>query len=452
MKRIISCIFLLALITGSCKKDFLDKRPDKSLLIPQTLSDFEKMLNNDQVMGLSPEINQISSDDYFTTEDGLSSFYSATERNSYTWAKDVYEGSDCGDWYVPYQQVYYANVVLEGLGKTTENDSDRKIQLKGEALFHRAFAFYNLAQLFCKPYDAAGSATDPGIPLHLSAEIGGQPGRGSVEDTYAQVLKDLSEARQLVANEQTVYKNIGKQAVNALMARVYLTMGNYEKAGDFAGESLSVDNRLINYNTLYPTDYRPFPAAPLISSEMLFYSRLVPYSFDVSSAVFIDSALYRSYADNDLRKVIFFEDNGEEKYYFKGTYTGSDPQFGGGAKDELYLIAAECAARRGAKDDALKLLNDLLVTRFRAGTYKPLQAATADEALRLVIAERRKELVSRGLRWTDLRRLNKDPRFAVTLSRNINGTVITLPPNDNRYVFPIPVEEIRASGIAQNPR
>jgi len=52
----------------------------------------------------------------------------------------------------------------------------------------------------------------------------------------------------------------------------------------------------------------------------------------------------------------------------------------------------------------------------------------------------------------DLRRLNKDVRFAKTLTRAINGQTYTLSPNDPKYVMPIPIQEINTSGIAQNPR
>ena len=59
----------------------------------------------------------------------------------------------------------------------------------------------------------------------------------------------------------------------------------------------------------------------------------------------------------------------------------------------------------------------------------------------------------RGLRWTDLRRLNRDPRYAVTLTRSINGTTYMLPPNDARYVYPIPDAVIAANpGMEQNVR
>ena len=99
----------------------------------------------------------------------------------------------------------------------------------------------------------------------------------------------------------------------------------------------------------------------------------------------------------------------------------------------------------------MKDYNTLFSNRFRTGTYVNATAISVDDALNKIIPERRKELLFRDLRWTDLRRLNKDSRFAVTLSRSLNSTIYTLPPNDIRYTLPIPDYVIALNGIQQNP-
>jgi hypothetical protein len=68
------------------------------------------------------------------------------------------------------------------------------------------------------------------------------------------------------------------------------------------------------------------------------------------------------------------------------------------------------------------------------------------------LAERRKELIYRGIRWSDLRRLNRDSRFGIILTKTLNGVTYSLLPNDKRYVLPIDEIEIRLSGIQQNNR
>jgi hypothetical protein len=99
----------------------------------------------------------------------------------------------------------------------------------------------------------------------------------------------------------------------------------------------------------------------------------------------------------------------------------------------------------------LQDVNILLVNRFKTGTFQPYSAASSQEALQLVIAERKKELVFRGLRFTDLRRLNKEGA-GIWLNRVVNGIVFQLPPNDLRYTLPIPNDAIAGSKIVQNPR
>jgi hypothetical protein len=69
-----------------------------------------------------------------------------------------------------------------------------------------------------------------------------------------------------------------------------------------------------------------------------------------------------------------------------------------------------------------------------------------------VLTERRKELVGRGLRWFDLRRLNLDPRFQKSLSRTIAGQTYELAPQSKKYTFPIPDQEVKTYGWVQNVR
>jgi hypothetical protein len=97
-------------------------------------------------------------------------------------------------------------------------------------------------------------------------------------------------------------------------------------------------------------------------------------------------------------------------------------------------------------------LNQLLRARWLKGTFVSFTAVNPSDALSQILKERRKELIFRGLRWSDLKRLNKESPFVTTLSRSLNGQTYTLPPNSNLYVFPIPPAEIQLSGIQQNPR
>jgi hypothetical protein len=83
------------------------------------------------------------------------------------------------------------------------------------------------------------------------------------------------------------------------------------------------------------------------------------------------------------------------------------------------------------------MLNTLRKFRFKPADYVDLTASTSEEALGLVINERRLEFFGSGMRWFDQRRLSKDPQLAQTFTRTFNNTTYTLEPNSNGWVFPM---------------
>lgn len=437
----------LLLILGACRKDYLDKKPDKALLVPETLADLQALLDNNAVMNIFPGLGNISADEQMTSDAGFLGIRTAAERNSYLWSADIFEGGSSTDWNRPYEQVLYANIVLGRLAEleTSTDDPELWQELKGSALFFRAMAFHNLAGQFALPYTAAGASRDPGIPLRLTADIHARSVRGTLEETYQQILTDLSAAAKLLPLDAPFKSRPSRPAAYALLARVYLSIDQFPEAEQAADSCLAINSRLTDFNSLSAGSSNPFPEPlPHGNEEILFYNYPVSYSFASSSLTSVDSNLYKSYHANDLRRQLFFRSRANGIYTFKGFY--------GLATDEVFLIRAESRARQGRTADALADLNRLLETRWKSGTFVPLAAANETEALRLIITERRKELWRRGLRWGDLRRLNKEEAFAVTLTRTINGQVYTLLPGDKRYVFPIPDNEIFSSGIEQNPR
>lgn len=119
--------------------------------------------------------------------------------------------------------------------------------------------------------------------------------------------------------------------------------------------------------------------------------------------------------------------------------------------DELYLIIAESQARNNKISESMSTLNALLITRWDKGTFVPFTANSQSQALEIILRERRKELLIRGLRWADIKRYNRSGAN-ITLTRIVNGKIYQLPPNDLRYAIAIPEEIIKLSGIQQNPR
>jgi len=448
---------------SSCQK-WLDIKSSSSQSLVQTASDCQLLLDNYNLMNVNyPSDGEASADDYFLTSSGyLDNSLTVEDRGLYTWSASIMRAS-ATQWQSSYQIVYQANLILETVAKLTNGTTDKTTlnNLKGSALFFRSFAFWQIAQLYAKPYLPATATLDLGIPLRLSSDVNGISSRGTVAQTYIQIIQDLQTAAQLLQPTSIVSSRPNKAAAYAMLARTYLSMEDYTNALINANLALNLHSELIDFNNLDPTTDTPF--SPMFgNTEEIFHSITYPnlaLSADPSSTNLakIDSTLINSYASNDLRKKIFFKENSgidTLTYRFTGNYEPSTAStlFNGLSTDELYLTRAECYARAGNTNAAMADLNTLLQSRWITDTYIDQSASTADNALSLILTERRKELVMRALRWTDLRRLNHDSRFAKTLTREINGTKYTLPPNDLRYVLLIPNEVIINSKIEQNPR
>ncbi|HZY35945.1 MAG TPA: RagB/SusD family nutrient uptake outer membrane protein [Mucilaginibacter sp.] len=453
-------IFLpILLFNSSCKKQdaFLNEKPNQALAIISTLSDCQLLLNNENVFNKfsDPMLGELATDDYYVTYSNWQGV-SAIEQNSYIWAKQVYPvGADITDWDQPYQGVYYSNVVLDALPNINISPSQQTQynQIKGAALFYRSIAFYNLVQTFALPYKAATAATDLGIPLRLSSNLNIKSVRATEQQCYNQIIQDLQTAATLLPKTSTVVTQPSLIATNALLARIYLAMGNYSQALYYSNAVLAVNSSLTDYNN--PAVYNAFlqVSTEPYFVEDLYHCTLNSYLINEFNTGIVDSTLYSSYDANDLRKsLFFFPIGGQNRFVGSYEFNNFGVYFSGLATDEMYLIRAECYARANNVTAAMADLNSLLVKRYVTGTFVNRTAANADVALNQILIERRKELLYRGLRWTDLRRLNQDPKYAITLTRVLNGTTYTLPPNDPRYALPIPDNEIAIDGLPQNQR
>lgn len=454
-------LFFIILIY-SCKKDFLDAKPSSSLVTPSTLADYQAMLENVDVLNrATPGLLQMASDDYVFVSDAAWDDTSLNaERNSYLWAKDLYQGqNNIKDWNAGYSSVFICNNVLDGLNNIAATAINQKewTNIKGWALFMRAYALYDLVRSFSPAYDSQTASTDLGLPIRLKPGIDEIEHRSSVEQTYNQVLSDLAKATNLLMPDIAVNnrERPSKVAAMALYARVYLSMRKYDKAEQYADSTLNLYNTLIDYNTVDVSQRVPFS---INNTETILNTTVIINYYgiaqvDNNDAVIIEPSLYDSYETNDLRKLIYFSINPQtHNLHMKFGYAGAylDP-FTGLATDEVYLIKAECLARRNQMNDALAVINTLLKNRYKTGSFIPRTAIDAKDALDQILLERRKELIWRSLRWSDLKRLNKEGAN-ITLKRTVKGVTYTLQPNDPKYVFPIPDDEIALSHIEQNIR
>lgn len=438
--RMLFWVFMLPVLY-SCENGFLDAKPDKAILVPSALEHYQALLDNARdIMNRTPYLGEVGADDFYMADNTFES-YAETDQNAYVWADRIYSTPSISDWDLPYRQIFYANVVLEGL-KEYRADDERAKNLKGSALFYRGWALFHIAQLFGPPYNSKNAASIKGVPVRLSGDVTLPSQTGTLQDTYERIRLDLEEAISLLPLEQPVYTRPTKTAGYALMARLNLVMQEYGKAKQYADSTLALQNELIDYNTVKPATAQSFPDLYRNANrnpEVIFLSILVSNAYlGSSNNTLVDTTLYQMYADDDLRKVLFFDVNRQ----FRGSYIGQRfYQFSGLAADEMLLTRAEANVRTGNTEAALNDLNRLLLNRWQEGKYEPLSINDPQELLERILTERRKELIGRGIRWGDLKRLNQEVGFEKVLKRNVNGKEYTLPPHDSRYALPFPDSE-----------
>lgn len=451
-------IILVSSYLFSCKK-YLDKKPDQRLAIPSSIQDLQSLLDNYlQVNHRDPFAGELSADDYYLTTDDFLGL-NEVERNMYTWGKsNLFAPGIDNDWARCYNNVNRANQVLLNIDKIERlpNDGAGWNNAKGHALFLRARSFLFVVSLWSAAYDMASASTDPGIPLRLNPDFNEASTRASVQQSYDQVIADLKQSISLLPDISLHTIRPSKAAAMGTLARTYLWMRNYDSCFKYADLCLQLKSDLKDYNELSALSTFPFSGLQYSNPEDIVNFSITgpPASLNPSRAK-IDSGLYQSYDTNDLRREIFFRTNtgvNTGTFAFKGSYAGNSVLYDGIATNEIWLMRAECYARSGNKVAALLDLNTLLIKRWNNTVpYIPITAIDAREALDKILMERRKELVMRGLRWMDIKRLNKEGAN-ITLQRNVNNQGYTLVPNDKKYALPIPDDVISLSGMQQNER
>lgn len=461
-----TAVLLAVVLFTSCNK-FLDVEP-KGKVIPTTLDDFIALLSN-------PDLARTSNNaHFFTDEITLPEDYRSAARGypgaavvkAYDFENELYDVSeDDKDWDFAYKTIYIANSVLFGLESNMEQNQAKRNQAKGEALVQRAYTYLTLVNEYAKHYSSSAE-TDMGVPLNIKVDINALSGRASVKAVYTQIEKDLLEAANILPTTSTYITRPGKAAAYGTLARMYLYMGDWVKAEEYASKALAIYNFIYDYNdfeqTTSMTKITGYPASTMEKKHIVFLKfALFGAGYDFN---FLYSAeqydLFNPVTDptkanvNDLRQL--FGSTSKSLYgpmlvggkgiiEIAGPY---DYNNSGITTQELILTRAEALARLNKTQLAMDDLNTLRKNRIPKGKYADLTAATPADALNLVLRERRVELAFSGLRLADIKRLNLE-------GRNISVThgSKTLPANSPRFVLPIPSKVISLnSNIIQNPR
>ena len=375
-------------------------------------------------------------------------------------------------WSEAYEAVNAANLIIgqiDNLASGPEKDN-----ILGQALAARAIAHFDLARIYAMiPTQSADAANSPGI-VYIKVEDGdtddplAQPSRETVASNYSEIIGDLEQAAQLIGTSNGEGR-LNRNAVYAMLSRVYLYNGDYQLAIN-AADQVTTDIIDAKVEGALMAVYEDTTNKGVIiewsvntSSESRFnnvgvlYSQTTPPNTVLEYAV--EYEFFNNLDPNDLRREVIQYDatNQGNNYNAIRKFLG-EPNQVNGRVDIKVLRAAEVLLNKAEAQfeidpaAALTTLNILRDARYTSYTGGETGQALEDA----IQYERRVELSFEGHRFFDLKRRGE----AVQRSNNGDladgsGTppeILTLPVGDHRFQFPIPIDEINANpNMAQNP-
>jgi starch-binding outer membrane protein, SusD/RagB family len=381
----------------------------------------------------------------------------------YQWNNNA--GSAPGLWGTAYATIARANNVINALADfddplVAQEDLDH---LQAECLFLRGLAYFDLVREYAQPYTYQKESL--GVPIVLVTEEG-YPARNTVAEVYAQVVSDLTDAERLIGSyvregSKDPLGVASKGAVQALLSRVYLYMGDWQKAADYATTIINSGN----YTMYTAADYTTWDNGGVWGleagrGEMVFEvygaeGNSAHGNWDVISYILSPDGygdvgaskdLTSLYEEGDVRRNLFTTaaDYGDAEWSLK--YPGK----GGNLREdnipvlrlsEMYLIRAESIIN-GATISGASPLSDYNMIR----THRGLAAAT-NVSLSDIYDERRRELCFEGQAVFDLARTQRD-LVRVDYDGSVNQDV-AFP--DYKWAMPIPQSEVDANeNMVQN--
>lgn len=469
MKNYIYILFFSFIALSCNREEYLDIQPS-GRIIPSKIGDYRLLLDQvdqDGVAGnvISPGFangysnTDLASDDVRITAAVLSNFSTnSTPVRAFTWNENLYtQQQEDGDWTNLYGQIYAANIVINNIKNVTDGSEKEIRNLKAEALAHRAYAYFCLVNLYALHYGTTTDNSHPGIPLRLGIEIKGLKfPRATVKEVYDFILKDLTTALKDLPSTPEISIRPSKTGVSALLARIYLFMGEFEKAKNAANASLDISNTLTDYNILQVGfgNVLTFSENLENDTEVLWQKKSSnPYEFIVVSKEVVNLITL-----DDLRGSQFYslDDYGiangtDEKIYAIGL--DREIRTIGPSVPEMLLTRAECNVMLNNVTEAVNDLNTLRLKRMKTNTYVPLSNTDKEQVLTLVKNERRIELLAKGIRFFDLKRYNIYDPIKVDITHLYDNKTYTLKANSKNWALPIALKYIlQNSEIGENIR
>lgn len=336
----------------------------------------------------------------------------------------------------------------------------------GYAYFVRGCVLFNLCNIYSQPYDFTSDASHLGVvPVSQIPSFEDKLARASIGKCYDRVIKDLETALEYFGDDTvpSVYYASGL-ACEAMLARVYLYMKDYESAAKYS--SLVMSKVSLTPRSSYVDMFRQAQNTP---GEAIF--RLNTYDEGASMRSLCDPTgnqdirpdedFVNTFSDDDIRKKLMTfvgekEDDPYEGEVFSAVckylpYKGVEAAKENRRADhfvlrvsEMYLIHAE-ALCLGKEKDLKAAEDDVKAIRARALGVDPgsiaLSYSNAAELDRIIQEERAKELCFEGHRFFDLKRRHEDIIRSDKTSSNCKK--LTWP--SYRYAMPIAHLEMQAN-------
>jgi hypothetical protein len=331
-------------------------------------------------------------------------------------------------WNVPYNIIYSANAVLEGIETDNALPVELKRQLRGEALFVRGFCHFHLVNAFGDiPYI---KTTDYSVNTAVKRMASGQ--------VYDNILADLLEAKALLGNEYMDTERIlpNSLVVSALLARVYLYREDWANAelesSRLINSSIFTLDADINNVFLKDSPSTIWQFKPLNEGDNTMEANVYVLPSAPPEIAALNPAFVTDMEDGDLRRTNWIGEvsDGSQTWYFPFKYkersnTGTSLEYSKVFRlAEQYLIRAEARTMMGNISGAQQ---DLNMVRTRAG-LENTTAATSEQLLDAIGTERRFELFTEfGLRWFDLRRMGMAEEVLAPIKPGWRNTDLLLP-------------------------
>lgn len=497
--KIIFLFFIATVLFSSCDKDFLEKEPTdaaSSDVIVKNVTNARILLNGiHRSMYIRYESQQVGGGigAQFIGNDAMGEDLVSHVEQGFNGYYKWLSHRDETNFYARYPWIFYyhlisnANILINGID-AAEGDISDKNEIKGQALIYRAFAHYQLVQLYGSRYRAGETNSQLGVPYKVSVPSSTNPAdlypsRATVEEVYTKVNADIDNAMALLDLSRTNKSHINLSVAQGLKARVALTQGKWSEAATFAVQARS-GYTLMNEATYF----NGFRTNSESNSEFMWASQLTQLDQSDTFANFgaymsrnfsssairtnprsINSKLYDLISNTDVRKKLWAPtgvhtfpagvsllSTHQRKPYTNQKFLSVDN--GDSRVDvplmraaEMYLIEAESKARLGDNAGAAQALYNLKVTRDPSYT---LSSNTGQALIDEILIDRRIELWGEGFRFLDLKRLNAplDRTGANHIGALINN-VFNVPAGDIQWQYLIPREEMTANpNMVQNPR